>query len=146
MHFLFSGLWSRWCFGHGTAAPRLPGKVEHPLVTSAFLASLTTGGITYAFGLYGSALKKSLQLSQSQLDTISSANFCAGLLSWIPGMVVDKYGPRFGISVGGILGATALLSYWMVAREFVELPRSLLIPTLCTLGVLNLHDQLSCHW
>lgn len=107
-----------------------------PLLTSAFLASLTTGGNTYAFGLYGSALKKALELSQSQLDTISSANFCAGLFSWVPGYFADKYGPRFALSVGGVLGSASLLAYWVVAREFIALPRSLLVPTLCTLGVL----------
>jgi Nodulin-like len=120
----------------GSDGRSVAGRSNVPLLTSAFLASLTTGGNTYAFGIYGSALKKALQLSQSQLDTISSANFCAGLLSWIPGLFADKYGPRFALSVGGILGAASLLSYWVVAREFIELPRSLLIPSLCTLGVL----------
>lgn len=107
-----------------------------PLLTAAFLAALTTGGNTYAFGLYGSALKKALELSQSQLDTISSANFCAGLLSWLPGGVADKKGPRFALSLGGIGGAISMMSYWLVARELIPLPRVLLIPTLCLFGVL----------
>jgi hypothetical protein len=107
-----------------------------PLLTSAFLAALTTGGTTYAFGLYGAALKKSLQLSQSQLDTISSANFCAGLLSWIPGLIVDRRGPRFALSFGGILGASSLISYWLVAREFIQLDRFMIVPTLSLLGIL----------
>lgn len=107
-----------------------------PLLTAAFLAALTTGGNTYAFGLYGSTLKKALELSQSQLDTISSANFCAGLLSWLPGGVADKKGPRFALTFGGIAGAVSMMSYWLVAREFIPLPRALLIPTLCLFGVL----------
>ena len=37
-----------------------------PRVACAILASITTGGTTYAFGLYGGALKKSLHLTQSQ--------------------------------------------------------------------------------
>ena len=107
-----------------------------PLLTSAYLAALTTGGTTYAFGLYGAALKKSLQLSQSQLDTISSANFCAGLLSWIPGIIVDRCGPRFALSLGGVLSASSLIMYWLVAREFIQLHRTMIVPTLCLLGVL----------
>jgi hypothetical protein len=107
-----------------------------PLLTSAYLATLTTGGTTYAFGLYGAALKKSLQLSQSQLDTVSSANFCAGLLSWIPGLIVDRCGPRFALSFGGILGASSLISYWLVAREFIQIDRIMIVPTLSLLGVL----------
>lgn len=107
-----------------------------PLLTAAYLAAGTTGGTTYAFGLYGEALKQSLHLSQSQLDTISSANFCAGLLSWIPGLVVDRKGPKFALWFGGILSAASLLCYWIVAREFVQLHHVLIVPTLCTLGVL----------
>jgi hypothetical protein len=107
-----------------------------PLLTSAYLASLTTGATTYTFGLYGAALKKSLQLSQSQLDTISSANFCAGLLSWIPGLIVDRFGPRFALSFGGMLGTSSLISYWVVARKFIQLDRMTIVPTLSLLGVL----------
>ena len=111
-------------------------RTNIPLLTAAYLAAGTTGGTTYAFGLYGEALKKSLHLSQSQLDTISSSNFCAGLLSWIPGLIVDRYGPKFGLWFGGVLSATSLLCYWVVAREFVQLPHFLIVPSLCTLGVL----------
>lgn len=111
------------------------GKSNIPLLTAAFLAALTTGGNTYAFGLYGSALKKTLELSQSQLDTISSSNFCAGLLSWIPGGFADRFGPRFALTFGGIAGAISMTSYWLIAREFIPLPRVLLIPTLCLFGV-----------
>lgn len=120
--------------GEHTGTPTMKSNI--PLLTAAFLAALTTGGNTYAFGLYGSALKKTLGLTQSQLDTISSANFCAGLLSWIPGGFADKYGPRFALTLGGISGAASMMLYWLVAREFIPLPRVLLIPTLCLFGVL----------
>ena len=88
-----------------------------PRVVCALLASITTGGVSYAFGLYGNALKKNLHLTQAQLETISSATFCAGLLSWAPGMFVDRFGSRAGISVGGITGSASLLMYWAVAKE-----------------------------
>jgi len=92
-----------------------------PRVTCALLASLTTGGVSYAFGLYGAALKKNLQLSQSQLETISTATFFAGLFSWIPGMYVDRFGTRAGIRTGGVTGAASLLLYWAVAKQMVEI-------------------------
>lgn len=79
-----------------------------PLLTAAYLAAGTTGGTTYAFGIYGEALKQTLHLSQSQLDTISSANFCAGLFSWIPGLCVDRLGPKFALWFGGLLSAFSL--------------------------------------
>ena len=111
-------------------------RTNIPSLTCAFLSCLTTGGTTYAFGLYGDALKKNLRLSQPQLDTISTANFCAGLFSWIPGMIVDKFGTKRGMIMGGLLGASALTMYWIVAKQFVVLERELLVPTLSFLGVL----------
>ena len=107
-----------------------------PRIAVAFAAAMTTGGTTYAFGLYGDALKKSLHLSQSQLDTISTAFFVSGIFSWIPGLIVDRKGTKFGIICGGLLGCTCLTSYWMVATLRVKLQtHSLLVTTLSILGI-----------
>jgi hypothetical protein len=116
------------------AAPLWKSNIS--FLTAAFLAAGTTGGTTYAFGIYGEALKQTLHLSQSQLDTISSANFCAGIVSWIPGLVVDRLGPRFALWFGGLLSAFSLCTYWAVARDFIHVPHVLIVPTLCTLGLL----------
>jgi Nodulin-like len=90
-----------------------------------------------AFGLYSSELKETLQLSQSQLNTLSSANFCAGLVTWIPGLMVDHCGVRWSLSMGGFLGATFMMIYWAVARQFISfLPTWMILPTLCVLGAL----------
>eukprot|EP00957_Ditylum_brightwellii_P030451 2306078-Ditylum_brightwellii.AAC.1 len=109
-------------------------KVEYRVGEGDITAG-TTGGTTYAFGLYAGALKHSLHLSQSELDTISSAFFCAGLLSWAPGIVVDRYGPRVAMSTGGVLGAVSLISYWLVSTGMVPVVRSLVVVTLSLLGV-----------
>ena len=113
-----------------------------PRVACALLASITTGGVSYAFGLYGNALKKNLHLTQAQLETISSATFCAGLLSWLPGMFVDRFGSRAGMSVGGITGSVSLLMYWAVAKEFWAVPNTSLI--VVVLSVLSMCIFLSC--
>ena len=104
-----------------------------PRVTGALLASLTTGGVVYAFGLYGAALKRSLRLSQAQLDTVASAGFCAGLLSWLPGLCVDRWGPRRSLAAGGALSAAHLLLFWAVARGFLPVAR--VVPALSAVGV-----------
>jgi len=117
-----------------------------PRVCCAILASITTGGTTYAFGLYGNTLKKELHLTQSQLDTISAVFFSAGLLSFIPGASVDRFGPRLGISIGGITGAISLMLFWLVAKGHFPSVIDSDDPTLVVivLSILNVGIFLSC--
>jgi hypothetical protein len=89
-----------------------------PSLVCAFSASVTTGGSIYAFGIYGDALKKSLNISQMELDTISATFFVAGLFTWIPGIVVDRKGMRFSMCLGGCAGALSTMIYWAVSRQF----------------------------
>lgn len=126
----------------GDNAPLSIYQTNIPRVTCALLASITTGGVSYAFGLYGNALKKNLHLTQAQLETISSATFCAGLFSWLPGMFVDRFGTRAGITVGGITGSSTLLTYWAVAKQYVEIPTLSL--TVVILSILSMGIFLSC--
>jgi MFS family permease len=132
--------------GHEDSAVRndpLPiYETNIPRVACALLASMTTGGVSYAFGLYGNALKRNLHLTQAQLETISSATFCAGLLSWLPGMFVDRFGSRAGITVGGIMGAASLLTYWTVAKQYVAVSSLSLIVAI--LSALSMSIFLSC--
>jgi MFS family permease len=107
-----------------------------PSLVCALMASMTTGGTTYAFSMYGDALKKTLGLSQTQLDTISTTFFFAGLFSWIPGLLADRFGTRFTMSLGGMLGCTSLLTYWAVARQFIVCSnKDWLVFTLSLLGI-----------
>ena len=107
-----------------------------PRIASALLAALTTGGTTYAFGLYGTALKEHLELTQEEIETISTAFFFAGLFSWVPGMATDRMGVRFTQCLGGAGGASSLLVYWAVARQFLWLPHAFLTPVLSILSIL----------
>ena len=108
-----------------------------PLLTACYMSTLTTGATTYAFSFYSSALKTSLHLSQNQLDTLSSATFCAGILSWIPGMVVDAWGARSAMAAGGLSNTVNLTLYWIIATERVKMPDiDLLVLVLSLLGVL----------
>lgn len=117
-----------------------------PRVCCAILASMTTGGTTYAFGLYGIALKKKLHLSQSQLDTISAVFFSAGLLSFIPGACVDRFGSRFGMSIGGMTGSVSLMLFWLVVKEYFPSVIDNDDPTtvVVILSILNVIIFLSC--
>ena len=107
-----------------------------PLLTTCYMSALTTGATTYAFSFYSVALKASLHLSQNQLDTLSSATFCAGIMSWIPGMIVDYYGAKFAMALGGISNTIMLTLYWIIATEQIKLPNiDLLVLTLSLFGV-----------
>jgi hypothetical protein len=92
-----------------------------PLLTTCYISALTTGATTYAFSFYSSDLKSKLLLSQNQLDTLSSATFVAGLVSWIPGLIVDRYGPRFAMIVGSVCNAILLTYYWLLATKRIKL-------------------------
>lgn len=112
-----------------------------PSLICAFAASATTGGTSYAFGFYAAALKHNLHLTQSQLNSISTAFFVAGMFSWIPGLFSDRFGTKFALSLGGCTGAASLLLYWAVAREALFVPREFLVFVLSSLGVITF---LSC--
>jgi MFS family permease len=108
-----------------------------PYLVCALLAAGTTGGTSYAFGIYGQALKETLNLTQSQLDTISSSNFAAGVVSWIPGGIVDRRGPKMGLIAGGILGSLSLMLFWAISRSIIPIvPQSLIVTLLSACGVL----------
>lgn len=113
-------------------------KVERsnvPSLVCVFAASATTGGTMYSFGIFGEALKQTLRLSQSELNTISSAMFIAGLFSWIPGLIVDRYGTKFSLCLGGLMGTLSTLAYWVFARQFVAIRA--IVPTLSIMGMLT---------
>ncbi|KAL7436178.1 hypothetical protein ACHAXM_005047 [Skeletonema potamos] len=114
-----------------------PKKTNLPLLSACYMSALTTGATTYAFSFYSNALKTSLHLSQNQLDTLSSAIFCAGILSWIPGMIVDSFGARTAMTLGGIGNTIHLTCYWMIVTERWEIHNvHVLIFILSVLGVL----------
>lgn len=104
-------------------------------ITCAMLASVTTGGSLYGFSLYANALKHSLHLTQAELTTVSSASFLAGLLSWAPGLLVDRFGGRCALITGGCASALSLFTFWAVAGKLLLVPRSWLIWTLSALGI-----------
>jgi hypothetical protein len=106
------------------------------LLTCALLAALSTGGPVYSFGLWGGELKSHLELTQAQLDTISSASFCAGLFSWIPGLMIDHLGIKLSLVVGGICGSTLLTLYWAIAKQVIHVHTDFILPLLCGVGIL----------
>lgn len=111
-------------------------KSNIPALVGAIGAAMTTGGPTYAFGLYGNALKQNLGLSQGDLETISTAFFVAGLMSWAPGLFADRFGARLAIIIGGLSGCFSLISYWCIAKKYLVIESHfLLVSLLSLLGV-----------
>lgn len=107
------------------------------VLATVFLAALTTGAPTYAFGVYGATLKRDFHLTQSQLATIAASSFAAGLVSWVPGLMVDHCGPRQALQFGGSALGILLGCNWLVAKRFVELPQSWIVPVLASLAFLT---------
>lgn len=107
------------------------------LLVCILIIPTTLGGYVFTFGLYAKELKELLDLSQSELTTLSTAIFCAGALQWAPGAIIDLYGERFSILTGAQLGAFSMLLYWAIARGYVYVPAAdwFLVPTLVCLTV-----------
>ena len=83
------------------------------LVACMFVVSLTSGN--YAFSVYSGALKHTLKLTQSDLDTLGTYPYIAGLFTWIPGIINDRYGARVATVLGCLGMAASLAIYWAVA-------------------------------
>jgi hypothetical protein len=114
-----------------------PQQGSLPLLASVLMIPIALGSYVYSFGLYAHELKESLDLTQAELTTLSTAIFCAGVLQWIPGIVIDRYGERFSMLLGGQVGCGAMILYWGIARKYMVIqPGWLLVPTLCLLTVL----------
>jgi MFS family permease len=115
-----------------------------PCLACAFFASATTGGAIYCFGVLADDLKRALQISQMQLGAISAAFFTiGGLLSWLPGMVVDRMKMRFSMAWGGILGAFFTTLYWILCR-YPDLIPGFMEHPVGILSVLAIAISLSC--
>ena len=106
------------------------------ILAAGLLAALTTGAPTYAFGLYGETLMQTLGLSQSQLDTIAASGFAAGLISWLPGMMVDQWGPRLIMGAGGCLMSAMLFVDWLLSRQIVIVGHDWIVLALSSVGFL----------
>ena len=94
-----------------------------------FIVSLTSGN--YAFSVFSGALKHTLNLSQTDLDTIAVYPYLAGLLTWTAGIVNDRCGSRTAVTLGASVQAITLVGYWFVAT------RRVMWPPLISLVVIN---------
>lgn len=114
-----------------------------PSLVCAFLASATTGGTIYAFGIFANDLKRALHISEMQLGAISSAFFIAGLFTWIPGIVVDRMKMRFSMALGGIAGAAFTTIFWAFCR-YPHVFTFVMVYPVGTLSILAVAICLSC--
>eukprot|EP01051_Picozoa_sp_SAG22_P001172 SAG22_NODE_44_length_24912_cov_33.648894_3_plen_537_part_00 len=104
--------------GGGTAAPApapAPAANEYAalayMLSAAFVAIFT--GQQGSWGIYSDTVKSNFDLTQSQLDTVASANAYVNiaLLSIVPGIVYDRLSSRCGdrVAASAVLITTAVL-------------------------------------
>jgi Na+/melibiose symporter-like transporter len=82
-------------------------------------AAIATG-CGYTFSIFSGALKKAIDLSQADLDTINTASFCSGLVAFLPGMLNDRAGPKLSLIVGGMAQTGSYIAYWAVATRRIQ--------------------------
>lgn len=96
----------------------------------ACLLTITSGGTVYSFGAYSNALKRQLQLSQTQ---ITLAAFFSNLGNYIgtSGFIGDRYGMRFSASLGTILIGLGYGGLWVVTHLGKTGSSAAILVTMC---------------
>ena len=118
----------------------LKGTTKDPperwLVTVCILYASGSTGLIYLNSVYSEALKAKHSLTQSDVETISAVMFSAGMLSTLPGALVDRIGPRLGVRLGGTIMTTCfLLEFCVCIDVFGGSPKpGLVVGALSTLG------------
>ena len=90
------------------------------LVCCMFVAACTQG--QYAVSVYSGSLKTTLELTQDQLDTITTFPYFTGLVTFTLGWLSDRRGPGVAVSFGCLLLAPMLCVYWAVATQRIAVP------------------------
>ena len=85
-------------------------------------------GFNYTFGEWSPILKKSLQLSQEQLETLALAKDLGGLLNLDAGYVTNRFGPHVSVAVGtSSLTVSSLLVFQAVSQWSMSFPAMILL-------------------
>ena len=104
----------------------------HARALVLLLFSAATTGLLYVSSVYSQALKNVLGLSQDDIETISLACACGGLMGFIPGTVSDRLGTRKTIMFGGGSQGFCLVVFWLIASKTIAVSRPL--APLCVLS------------
>eukprot|EP00928_Gymnodinium_smaydae_P027122 TRINITY_DN21079_c1_g1_i1.p2 TRINITY_DN21079_c1_g1~~TRINITY_DN21079_c1_g1_i1.p2 ORF type:complete len:159 (-),score=17.92 TRINITY_DN21079_c1_g1_i1:367-843(-) len=84
-------------------------------------------GFAYTFSTFSQALKVEYTLSQENLETIGIATTTVGFVTFSCGLLVDAFGARTMIVVGGLLNASAWFVYGALTMQSVPLGSPALI-------------------
>ncbi|CAE8689158.1 unnamed protein product, partial [Polarella glacialis] len=86
------------------------------------LFASTMCGFFYSFSVYSGALKAQFGMTQSQVESINTLPYLLGPLSFIPGIFVQRVGPRRVLALGGSIVSLTACCQWAVARRVLAVP------------------------
>ncbi|CAE8582413.1 unnamed protein product, partial [Polarella glacialis] len=86
------------------------------------LFASTMCGFFYSFSVYSGALKAQFGMTQSQVESINTLPYLLGPLSFIPGIFVQRVGPRRVLALGGSMVSLTACCQWAVARRVLAVP------------------------
>jgi len=92
------------------------------LVAALFGAGGT--GIAYAYSVYSGALKARFNLGQREVERIGIAGNAAYLVSFVAGIIADRWGPAAATGVGGTIFALNYLAQWVICHFYPGLDAS----------------------
>jgi len=100
------------------------------------LSALSTGTV-YAFSVYSGALKHKFGISQGDIDSIGALYTLTGFISFIPGIILDRYGPAVTVLFGGLLATLCAVTQSLILLEAIHVSHSAIPATLTMLNVFS---------
>lgn len=64
-------------------------------------------------------------MTQGELDAINTLPYLLGFISWLPGLLVKRWGFRSILLVGGCVETAAAVLQWAVARQVIQMPEDI---------------------
>ena len=88
-----------------------------------FFAVIATGCL-YSYGTWSGALKKRFHFEQSDIDTIGVLYSIAGVVSWLPGVFNDSFGPRLTVLIFGLICSFSYFGMWLIVEEVIPMSKN----------------------
>eukprot|EP00164_Ancoracysta_twista_P002476 GFYU01003287.1.p1 GENE.GFYU01003287.1~~GFYU01003287.1.p1 ORF type:complete len:539 (-),score=151.26 GFYU01003287.1:174-1790(-) len=105
------------------------------LVAGMFM--LLCGGTMYVFGVYSDQLKKDMNYTQTDIDSVGSTANVGGYLGIVAGLFYDRFGPRRTAWTGAAIAFTGYFLLYLAASKTIDSS----LGTVCLFAAIGANSQ-----